>query len=268
MIMGRDDEWIRGDGWIRGDAAHHAEYGETTGVPGTGWTTVWGAGADEDAEDEDEADEDDWPEDSLDDGWPNDDDDWLDDESPEDEWLDGKPFAMPGGPPGPGYWRGWGHGGVPGFSTWMAVAVAVVAGVVGVAVGFFLTRGAPVASATGGVSGSMPAVSAPASVPAPGPASTGGGAGPQDLPGLPGSASGNGNGQLRILLTGRVLAVSATSVTIGGAGPSVTAAVTSTTKLTGHVHGLGGVKVGDEIAAQLTGTPSHLVITTLQDPAQ
>jgi hypothetical protein len=146
----------------------------------------------------------------------------------------------------------------------MAVAVAVVAGVAGVAVGFFLTRGAPVASAAGGVSGSMPAASAPAS----GPASTGGGAGPQNLPGLPGSASGNGNGQLRILLTGRVLAVSATSVTIGGAGPSVTAAVTSTTKLTGHVHGLGGVKVGDEIAAQLTGTPSHLVITTLQDPAQ
>ena len=90
------------------------------------------------------------------------------------------------------------------------------------------------------------------------------------LPALPGlsGASGNGNGQLRIMLTGRVLAVSGTSITIGGAGPSVTAAVTSATKITGRVHGIGGVKVGDEVAAQITGTPSHLIITTLQDPAQ
>src|SRR5579859_4802754 len=121
MIMGRDDEWTRGDGW----------------------TTAWGAGADED-------------------------DDWLDDASPEDEWPDGEPSALPGGPlgPGPRYWRGWGHGGVPGFSAWIAVTVAVVAGVAGVAAGFFLTRGAPVASAAGGVFGATPSVSAPASVPA------------------------------------------------------------------------------------------------------
>ncbi len=71
-----------------------------------------------------------------------------------------------------------------------------------------------------------------------------------------------------MLLTGRVLAVSGTSVTIGGTGPSVTAAVTSTTKLTGRVHRIGGIKAGDEVAAQITGTPSHLVITNLQDPAQ
>jgi hypothetical protein len=51
-------------------------------------------------------------------------------------------------------------------------------------------------------------------------------------------------------------------------GPSVTAAVTSATKITGHAHGIGGVKVGDEVAAQITGTPSHLVTTTLQDPAE
>ena len=146
------------------------------------------------------------------------------------------------------------------FSARMAVAVAVVAAVAGVAVGFFLTRGAPVASAAGGA---MPSVSAPVSAPP----STGGG-GPRTLPGLPGNAGGDGDEQLRMLLTGRVLAVSRTSVTIGGAGPSVTAAVTSTTKLTGHVHGLSSVKVGDEVAAQITGTPSHLVITTLQDPAQ
>jgi hypothetical protein len=143
----------------------------------------------------------------------------------------------------------------------MAVAVAAVAAVAGVAVGFILTRGAPVASAAGGA---MPSVPAPVSAPP----STGSGAGSQALPGLPGNAGGNGGEQLRMLLTGRVLAVSRTSVTIGGAGPSVTASVTSTTRLTGRVHTLSDVKVGDEVAAQITGTPSHLAITALQDPAQ
>jgi hypothetical protein len=267
--MGRDDEWIHGGEWIHGDTAHFAGYGETAAVPGAAWTTVWGHEAGDEA-DEDEADEDDWPDDDvLGDGWP--DGESSDGESPDGEWLGGEwlggePFAAPGGPGGPGSgfgYRtgGWGHGGVPVFSAWMAVAVAVVAAVAGVAVGFLLTRGAPVASVA---DGATPSASAPAS----NPASRGGGTGPQALPGPPGNASGNGDGELRMLLTGRVLAVSGTSVTIGGAGPSVTAAVTSATKLTGRVHGIGGVKVGDEVAAEITGTPSHLVITTLQDPAQ
>jgi hypothetical protein len=290
--MGRDDDWIPGGEWIRGDeresggewvsggAGRRIGYGETTVAPGVAWTTVWGAEAEEDAEEE--ADEDDWP----DDDWPE--DDWPEDGWPDDEWLDGESFAAPGGPMGPmgqgrpmgrggpmgtpgrpagpgsgfGYRTGgWGHGGVPGFSARMAVAVAVVAAVAGVAAGFILTRGAPVASAAGGA---MPSVPAPGSAPP----SAGRGAGPRALPGLPGNAGGNGDEQLRMLLTGRVLAVSRTSVTIGGAGPSVTASVTSTTRLTGRVHALSGVKVGDEVTAQITGTPSHLVITTLQDPAQ
>jgi hypothetical protein len=259
--MGRDDEWvhgewIRGDEWVHGDTAHFAGYGETNVAPGAAWITVWAHEADEDAEDEDDWPDDgsfgeDWPDESSEGEWPE--GEWHDDES-----LDGEPFAAPGGPagPGPGFgYRtgGWGHGGIPGFSAWVAVAVAVAAAVAGVAVGFFLTRGAPAASAAGGVTPSAPA-----------PALGSGGSGPQALPGLPG----NGDGQLRMLLTGRVLAVSGTAVTIGGAGPSVTAAVTSATKLTGRVHGIGGIKVGDEVAAQITGTPSHLVITTLEDPAQ
>ena len=249
--MGRDDEWIHGGEcihggeWIHGDTAHFAGYGETAAVPGAAWTTVWGHEAGDEA-DEDEADEDDWPDDDvLGDGWPDDespDGEWLGGEWLGGEWLGGEPFAAPGGPAGPGSgfgYRtgGWGHGGVPGFSAWMAVAVVVVAAVAGAAVGFLLTRGAPVASVA---DGATPSASAPAS----NPASRGGGTGPQALPGPPGNASGNGDGELRMLLTGRVLAVSGTSVTIGG------------------------VKVGDEVAAEITGTPSHLVITTLQDPAQ
>jgi hypothetical protein len=83
------------------------------------------------------------------------------------------------------------------------------------------------------------------------------------LPGL----SGNGNGQLQMILTGRVLAVSGAAITIGGNGPSVTAAVTGATKIAGTAHGIGGVKVGDEVSAQITGTASHLIATAIQDPA-
>jgi hypothetical protein len=34
--------------------------------------------------------------------------------------------------------KGWGRGGVPGFSAWIAVTIAMVAAAAGVAVGFFL----------------------------------------------------------------------------------------------------------------------------------
>lgn len=176
------------------------------------------------------------------------DDGWPDDDGAAEDW--------PGEPAGrPGNGERWGRGGVSGFSGRVAAAVAVVAATAGVAAGFFLVRGAPVASASGGAT---PVTSAPVS--------PGNGAGLPALPGRPGN--GNGNGQLRMLLTGRVLAVSGTSITIGGTGPSVTAAITGATTITGRAHGIGGVKVGDEVAAQITGTPSHLVTTTIRDPAQ
>jgi hypothetical protein len=178
------------------------------------------------------------------DGWP--DDKWSDDERPGE--------AQPGGAA-----KGPGHGGVPGFSVRAAAAVAVLAATAGVAAGLFLVRGTPAASAAGATpSASAPGASAPgASAPA------GSSAG---LPGLPG-LSGNGNGQLRMILTGRVVAVSGTAITIGGEGPSVTAAVTGATTITGTAHGIGGVKVGDEVSAQITGTASHLTATAIQDPA-
>ncbi len=62
-------------------------------------------------------------------------------------------------------------------------------------------------------------------------------------------------------------AVSGASITIGGDGASVTAAVTATTTVTGKVHSIGGVKVGDEVSAQISSTASHLTATAIQDPA-
>jgi len=166
-----------------------------------------------------------------------------DEERPGHGWSAADPAPATGSATGSAAGKRWGHGGIPGFSGWVAAAVAVVAAAAGVVVGLSLIRGTPSASAVGGAapSASAEAPSAPASA----------GAG----------------GQLRILLTGRVLAMSRTSITIGGPGPSVTAAVTSATTVTGRVHGIGGVKAGDEVSAQLTGTAAHLTATAIQDPA-
>jgi hypothetical protein len=125
----------------------------------------------------------------------------------------------------------------------VAAAVAVVAATAGVAVGLFLIGDPSPASAVAGAAPSAPA-SASASAPA--------------------SAR---PAQLRVAVTGRVLAVSRTSITIGGAGPSVTAAVTAATTVTGRAHGIGGVKAGDQVSAQLTGTAAHLTATAIADPA-
>jgi|HubBroStandDraft_4_1064222.scaffolds.fasta_scaffold410613_2 hypothetical protein len=175
-----------------------------------------------------------------DDGWPV--DGWPGDSWPGDE--------RPGGAQPGGAGKGRGHGGASGFSVRVAAVVAVLAAAAGVAAGLFLVKGTPVASTA---DGATPSASAPAG------SSTG-------LPALPG-LSRNGNGQLQMLLTGRVLAVSGTSITIGGNGPSVTAAVTSATTITGTVHGIGGISVGNEVSAQITGTASHLTATAIQDPA-
>jgi hypothetical protein len=70
-----------------------------------------------------------------------------------------------------------------------------------------------------------------------------------------------------MMLSGRVLAVSERSITIGGDGPAVTVAITKSTKITGAVSRIGAVKVGAEISAQITGTSGDLTATAIQDPA-
>jgi hypothetical protein len=226
--------------WIRDEAASPA------GASGHGSRPA-GAG--------EEQREDGWPdEDGPDDEWPTEggpNDEWPAEGGPDDEWPgDDRP---PGLPSETG--KRWGRGGVPGFSVWMAAAVAVLAAAAGVGAGL-LIKGTPTASAAGAAT---PSATAPGGT-APG----GSGA---SMPALPGPAE-NGNGQVQIILTGRVQAVSATSITIGGSGPSVTAAVTSATKVTGAVRGIAGVKAGDRVAAQVSGTPGHLVATAIQDPVQ
>jgi hypothetical protein len=47
----------------------------------------------------------------------------------------------------------------------------------------------------------------------------------------------------------------------------VTAAITGTTAVTGRADGIGGVRAGDEVSAQLTGTAGRLTATAIQDLA-
>jgi hypothetical protein len=82
---------------------------------------------------------------------------------------------------------------------------------------------------------------------------------------LPGPASG---GTAAIFLIGRVMAVSDTSVTIGGQGQRLTATVTGSTRVTGKVSSISGIKVGDRVSAQITQNGGRATVIAIQDPAR
>lgn len=84
-------------------------------------------------------------------------------------------------------------------------------------------------------------------------------------PRTPGSAGGEAN---EISMLGTVTAVTRASITIGGSGLSVTATVTSATRITGRVSSIGQVKVGDQVSAQMTQRGRQVTATAIQDPAE
>ena len=90
---------------------------------------------------------------------------------------------------------------------------------------------------------------------------TGNGTGPLPIP-----STGPGR-TLRLEVGGKVTAVSASSITLGAHGQSVTAIVTKATTVTGKVASVGGIKVGDLVSAQITGTNGKLTAVAIQDPA-
>jgi len=173
-------------------------------------------------------------------------DDFEDFEDFEDDDEPGLPWP-PAPPPPPPPRRGRGAG--------LLAVTAVVAALAG----FGIVAAAlhePASSASPGV---------PASGSSPSPSSGAQHGGPRaqlsPLP-LPGSGQ-----QETLEVGGKVLAVSATSITIGGPGQSVTATLTAATRFTGTVGGIGGVKVGDFVAVTLTGTNGKLTASSIQDPA-
>jgi hypothetical protein len=80
--------------------------------------------------------------------------------------------------------------------------------------------------------------------------------------------SGGPGGTAKLFIVGKVTAVTSTSITIGGPGHSIVAAVTGDTRVTGQVSSIGGVKVGDQVSAQMTQSGGKTTVTAIQDPAQ
>jgi len=183
----------------------------------------------------------------------DDDDDYGDDDEyqgqPDLPWPPGgPPYAGPPGPPGPPgprYDRRARH----------AILLAVIAALAA-AVGFVVVTAIhDVSASPAAASGATPGASATPGNPQAG--------NPQASP-LPTAGSGQ---ELQMEIAGKVAAVSATSITLDGAGQQITATVTSATKVTGRVTSIGGVKPGDVVSAQLTGTGGNLTATAIQDPA-
>jgi hypothetical protein len=85
-----------------------------------------------------------------------------------------------------------------------------------------------------------------------------GGALPGGAGALPGSSGGHASG---LLFLGTVSALSGHSVTLTAQGQTVTARLTSATKITGRL------KVGDMVSAQLTkAAGGSYVVSAIQDP--
>jgi Domain of unknown function (DUF5666) len=161
--------------------------------------------------------------------------------------------VLPEGEPGHSPRRG--SDGWFGRVGWLA-AVAVVAAVAGAGLTVGLTR-APASPSAGASSPSTPSPGSGGGSTAPG-GYGGNGAAPVPI---------GGNEVSHIEMIGTVTAVSATSITIGGQGLSVTAIVTSATKITGQVDSIQQIKVGDQVSAEMTQSGSKVTALAIQYPA-
>ena len=232
--MGLGAPWPPGQGWP-------AQSPNAPAAPAAPYEPA-APGAQDPPEAPDEPEEPEEPE-EPDPDWP---DDWPDDGEP----------AAPGMSPPPGRAGAGGPRGRPRPLAIAAVAVAALAA--GAAVALAVTRGP--SSAPSSTTPGNPPAGAP-SFTAPGGSSGNGGGGP-----IPG-AGGTG-GAAQMFIGGKVLAVSGTSITIGGPGRSVTAAVTGSTRVTGRVSGIQGVRTGDQVTAQITESGGRATATAIQDPAE
>jgi hypothetical protein len=214
-----------------------AELHDATSPGGDGWPGDQADGPDRDWPDEDAEDE-------RDPGWP---DDWPDggDDPP---WRRAAPpagYGRDGGPGGPGR---------SGLRPLVLTIVAVVALGTGAGVALAITRGLDHSSSPSAAPSTQPSAVAP------------GGSGGA----IPGGGTAPGGGAVgEMFVAGPVTAVSSKSITIGGPNHTVTAAITSSTRITGKVSSIGGIKVGDQVSAQITeSNAGQPMVTAIQDPAQ
>jgi len=188
------------------------------------------------------------------DDWP--DDLWPDDDDPSGGGPDdGAPRGPRAAPPMP---PGWPEDRPPArrLRPVLLLVIALLAA----------AAGAGIVLGVEGLSGSPGVTAAPAGQPSSlTPVAPGGNGQPGGGGALPGTGSG-GTGTLFVI--GQVTAVSGTSITVGGPGHTVTAAVTRSTRVTGKVSGISGIKVGDHVSAQIVQNGGAARATAIQDPAQ
>jgi hypothetical protein len=180
---------------------------------------------------------DEWPDRGLpDDGWPG--PDWPDDDWPDDDgWPVGDSVPLLEDQSGQRH--------ATQHRLLRMAIIAVVAAAAGAAIGLAvkdLAPAAPSAPLTGGGQHAGIGAGGPAGQPPPG-------------------ATG------MLMLVGKVRAVSATSITIGAGPQTVTAQITSSTRVTGRVTSIAGVRVGDMVAAQISERNRTAAVVALQDPA-
>jgi hypothetical protein len=239
--------WPGGDGWSSDDAGKPDPDwpSDDAGKRDPGWPDDHlGGGRDDDAADWRDPD---WPGDDAaderDPDWP---DDWPDEDQADPPWRRAAPPAA----------YGPGGRGRRSLRPLALTVVAVVALGAGAGVALAVGRGLGNSGSPSATPSSQPSYGAP------------GGSGGGTVPGG-GAVPGGGSGAVgQGFIEGRVTAVSSTSITIGGPGQSMTAAITAATKVTGNVTSIGSVKVGDEVSAQITVSGGQATVTAIQDPAQ
>lgn len=163
---------------------------------------------------------------------------WPDDYDPR--------YQPPGQPPP---WPGYGPGGPPPRRSGRGLIIAAAAVVAAVV-------GAGAALAVKEWPSSSPPSTSSSSLPN---AGIGAGAGA--------GAGGHPQGQyLHIVMEGKVTAVSSSSITIQGTQHTVTASITSATKITGQASSISGIKVGENVSAEITKSGGQTVVDALQYP--
>jgi len=187
------------------------------------------------------------------------------DEWPDDLWPDDDGDGAPGDPwPAQSAPPGW-----PGSESsrrWLSPTTLAVVVVVAAVAGAGIALGVQVFSSgshTASPPSSQPSNLAPLQPGGGGQPGAGGQAGPNS--GFPGGSSG---GTAQAFVLGTVIRVSATSITIGGPGHTITAHVTSATRVSGKVSAISGLKAGDQVSAQISASNGTATVVAIQYPAQ
>jgi hypothetical protein len=190
---------------------------------------------------------DDWP----DDLWPDDDD------APGGHGGPGASGAHGGAEPALPVPPGWPQRRPPRRRLHPLVTIALEAALAGavIALGLQVFSSSPTASTSSGGRSSNPVPEQPGGNLQPG---------GNGQPAPPGGAGGMGS----LFMIGRVIAVSSRSITIGGTGHTVTAAITGSTRITGKVSNSSEIKAGDQVSAQITESGGKATVAAIQDPAQ